>query len=95
MTGETVLTLKQAATLIGQRTGRKPSITSIWRWTTRGCKGRKLHSYLHGGIRVTTLTAVDAFFASDSTPNKSVPTAQPIAPSGHAQASAECDAAGI
>ena len=54
---ETLITLAEAAKLIPGR----PSACSIWRWRTRGVKGRKLECVKIGGRAYTSLEAIARF----------------------------------
>ena len=62
-----VLSLSQAATLIGNYLGRKPSISTCWRWTLKGVRGSKLESIRIGGKTYTTETAIRTFITTLST----------------------------
>ena len=67
-----VLTLSQAAALIGNYLGRKPSISTCWRWTLKGVRGSKLESIRVGGKVYTTEPAIRTFITTLSTDTKSV-----------------------
>ena len=67
-----VLTLSQAAALIGNYLGRKPSISTCWRWTLKGVRGSKLESIRVGGKVYTTEPAIRTFITTLSTNMKSV-----------------------
>ena len=60
---ETLLSLSQAAREIPSRTGRGVSVSTVWRWTLRGCKGVRLESIVCGAIRYTSREALHRFFA--------------------------------
>ena len=62
-----VLTLSQAAALIGNYLGRKPSISTCWRWTLKGVRGSKLESIRVGGKVYTTEPAIRTFITTLST----------------------------
>ena len=49
-------TLTEAA----RREGKGPS--TVWRWALKGCRGVKLETFLHGGVRCTTDPALRRFF---------------------------------
>ena len=67
-----VLSLSQAAALIGNYLGRKPSISTCWRWTLKGVRGSKLESIRIGGKTYTTETAIRTFITTLSTDMESV-----------------------
>jgi hypothetical protein len=54
---EKLLTLPQAAALFPDR----PSVATLWRWRTKGCKGRKLESVSIGGKVYTSNEAIQRF----------------------------------
>ena len=69
---ETVLTLPEAAAVIPTQNGKKPSVSTIWRWCRKGLRGVQLE-YLRCGRRIlTSREALDRFFlalaASDERP---------------------------
>lgn len=54
---ESLLTLPQAAALLPDR----PSVATLWRWRTKGCRGRKLESISLGGKVYTSSEAIQRF----------------------------------
>ena len=87
-----ILTLRQAAALIGHYTGWRPSVSTCWRWALKGVRGSKLAAVRIGGKVYTTEPAVISFIATLSTDMKSVKpevteTACPPQDSSHATAS--------
>ncbi len=67
-----ILTLRQAAVLIGHYTGWKPSVSTCWRWALKGVRGSKLPAVRIGGKVYTTEFAVTSFLVTLSTDMKSV-----------------------
>lgn len=62
---ESPLTLARARGLPALcRDGRRPAIQTMFRWTTRGCRGVILESIQVGGSRCTTVEAVMRFIAA-------------------------------
>ena len=60
---EELLSLPVAAkSLPARRAGKKPHVSCLYRWTTRGCKGIVLESLQCGGTRVTSKEALARFF---------------------------------
>ena len=56
------ITLKQATRLAQlQRDGRPVHIATLHRWWLRGVRGVRLRTWLVGGVRVTTESAVEEF----------------------------------
>ena len=60
------LTLSQAAALIGSFTGRKPSVSTCWRWMDKGVRGVKLDSVRIGNTLYTTDHAIRTFVTTQS-----------------------------
>ena len=61
---EDLLTLRQAAQLIPSRSGRPIDVSSIWRWTLRGIKGKRLESVSLGGQKYTSRQALARFVSA-------------------------------
>ena len=57
VTSETLITLPEAAALLPGR----PSITTLWRWRTKGVRGRVLESVNIGGKVYTSEEALQRF----------------------------------
>ncbi len=75
--------LKDAISLAeaARRVPRNPHVGTIWRWSTQGCRGIKLRTWLAGGIRVTTPAAVEEFLqelnsSADASPSEARRLAQ-------------------
>jgi hypothetical protein len=70
---ERPLTLSQAAVHIGKSTnGKKPHISTLYRWCTKGCKGVKLDSTAIGGKRYVTVSAIERFIEASNATASSV-----------------------
>jgi hypothetical protein len=70
------LSLPDAADYLGKLTGRKPHVSTLWRWCLRGCKGVRLDSLCIGGKRFVTATAIERFIEA-STASRAAPPEQP------------------
>lgn len=57
ISSERLLTLSQAAALLPGR----PSIATLWRWRTKGVRGRRLESLVCGGKVFTSAEAIQRF----------------------------------
>jgi len=55
------LTPSQAAARFGEITGRRPHVSSVIRWVTRGVRGRRLPAIRQGGVWLVATTDVDRF----------------------------------
>lgn len=59
---ETPITLAQAAaSLPRRRGGRRTHVATLYRWSTRGCRGVVLETVQVGGTRCTTQEALQRF----------------------------------
>ena len=77
---ESLLSLTEAAKLLPRRrSGKRPHVSCLYRWTTSGCKGVILESIQIGGTRCTSKEALGRFFegltyaegsGSDRTPDR-------------------------
>jgi hypothetical protein len=64
---ERPISLPEAAARIGKLTGgKKPNLSTIWRWCLKGCKGVKLDSICIGGKRYVTVSAIERFIEARS-----------------------------
>ena len=63
LTAETVISLKEVCRLVPGRTGRGIALTTVFRWAFRGCRGKKLGTFLIGGTRFTTIRNLNLFIA--------------------------------
>jgi hypothetical protein len=61
---ESPLTLKEVADYLPMRRGRKIHYSTIFRWATKGTRGRILETTLVGGIRYTTIEALERFLGN-------------------------------
>ncbi|MEX1230833.1 MAG: DUF1580 domain-containing protein [Planctomycetaceae bacterium] len=58
--------LRPVTVIAKERTGRRPSPGTVWRWRLKGCRGAKLESVLVNGCWCTTVAAF-ARFVRDQT----------------------------
>jgi hypothetical protein len=59
--GREVITLTEAADLIGRNYGHKPSVATVWRWARKGLHGHRLATIRVGRLYRTTIAAVHDF----------------------------------
>ena len=62
---EEVVSLTEAAKskhLPRRRKGKRPHPATLFRWSTRGCRGVKLETIQCGGTRCTSVEALQRFF---------------------------------
>src|SRR3954447_7108193 len=75
---ETVLSLAEAAEgLPRRRRGRKTHVSTLYRWTTAGCRGVRLETIQVGATRCTSREALQRFFERLSSGGQ--PGSHPIA----------------
>ncbi len=59
-----IITLTEAAKRLPKlRTGRRVHPSTLWRWASRGLRGRKLETIRLGGRMCTSVNALNRFFA--------------------------------
>ena len=61
---ETVISLSQAAkhsTLPRRRAGKRPHVSTLYRWSRHGCRGVVLETIQFGGTLCTSLEAIQRF----------------------------------
>jgi hypothetical protein len=66
---EQLLSLRDAARLLpARRCGKRPHVSCLYRWTTRGCRGVVLEFANVGGTRCTSREALQRFVQRLSSP---------------------------
>ena len=79
-TSESLLSLTQATKgLPRRRRGKKPHISTLYRWSTAGCRGVVLETVQIGGTRCTSKEALGRFFRK-LTQNSGLESGQPETP---------------
>ena len=86
---ESSLTLKEVADYLPMRRGRKIHYSTIFRWATKGTRGRVLETTLVGGIRYTTIEALERFLGN------AVPTPTSFAAASQAEIERALDQVGL
>lgn len=61
---EHAIPLAEVPKYVPKRKGRKVHYSTVYRWVTKGARGRILESVMVGGIRYTTVEAVARFLDS-------------------------------
>lgn len=61
---ERLLPLNEAAEYLPRRSGKKVHYSTLYRWATKGARGRKLETVLVGGVRYTSLEALERFITA-------------------------------
>ena len=61
---EQAITLAEVPNHVPKRNGKKVHYSTVYRWTKKGSRGRVLESVLVGGVRFTTVEAVNRFLNS-------------------------------
>jgi hypothetical protein len=84
---ENIITIGQATRLVPSRTGKRLHISTIHRWIAVGVRGVRLESIMVGGVRMTSVEALQRF--SDRLSGNPRPDAVPApASNGHQRAEA-------
>ena len=76
------LSLTDAVFLV---TGRRPNLSTSWRWSTKGCRGIRLETVIVGGKRLTTLEMVRAFIRATTDARNATYETQFVAPTSQRQ----------
>jgi len=93
-TGEKLLSMSEARKVIADKTGRRVSLPTIWRWAMHGIRGVRLAHARVGRELRTSEGALDRFYAELAMAySTGQATADPVFSSAHAQAEAELNAA--
>lgn len=71
---ERPISLTDACKYLGDITGKRPAVTTVWRWCLKGCRGVRLESVCIGGRRYVTIPAIERFIHRSNQP------AEPAAP---------------
>ncbi|QDS99284.1 DUF1580 domain-containing protein [Adhaeretor mobilis] len=61
---EPLFPLKNAADYLPRRGGKKTHYSTLYRWATKGTRGRILESTMVGGVRYTSIAALERFMAA-------------------------------
>ena len=61
---ESPISFADVPSILPRRNGKKVHPSTVYRWATKGARGRVLESMLIGGIRFTTVTALNRFFGA-------------------------------
>ncbi len=60
---ERAITLSEVPKYLPKRAGKKVHYSTVYRWVTKGSRGKVLDSVMVGGIRYTTIEAVHRFLS--------------------------------
>ena len=66
--GDSLIPLCEAPNFLPKRRGKKVHYSTVYRWATKGARGRILRSELVGGVRYTSLESLREFFTGISAP---------------------------
>ena len=86
---QTAIPLSRVPDKVKELAGFKPNRSTVFRWKTRGCNGRKLETFKAGGRVCTTIEALLEFFGDGE---RELPVAETTKPN---QVDAYLDAEGI
>jgi Protein of unknown function (DUF1580) len=76
---ETAITLAEVAQHLPKRKGRKVHYSTIFRWASKGVRGRTLETLLVGGVRFTTMEALGRFLDRPISNSANVSTLEGLA----------------
>ncbi len=89
LTNEKAIPLSEVPRHVPRRRGKKVHYSTVYRWATKGARGRVLDFVMVGGIRYTTLEAIERFLRTGIDRSTSLP------PNELAAVQAALDAAGL
>ena len=61
MLQENLVTFSQASAILPRIGGKRPHVSTIWRWARKGCRGVKLETVRLGGRFLTSIEALERF----------------------------------
>jgi hypothetical protein len=61
---EQLISLKEAPKHLPKRNGKRTHYSTVFRWATKGARGRRLESVFIGGVRYTSIEALNRFAAT-------------------------------
>ena len=61
---ENAITLREVPKYLPKRNAKKVHYSTVFRWVSKGARGRILESALIGGVRYTTVEAVERFLSA-------------------------------
>lgn len=67
-----LIPLKEAPNYLPKRSGKKVHYSTLYRWATKGARGRTLETVMVGGVRFTSIEAIERFIGD--------PAVQPSTP---------------
>ena len=72
---ESAIPFSEVPNLIPRRRGKKVHYSTVYRWATKGVRGRVLPSRLVGGIRYTTVAELNQFLEASRQTSEDAQTA--------------------
>lgn len=67
LNGEQLVALPEVPSFLPTRHGKKLHISTVHRWVLKGARGKVLESTLLGGVRYTSLEALERFLGTSTT----------------------------
>lgn len=64
LNNEQAIPITDVSNYVPVRQGKRVHYSTIYRWMTKGVRGRKLESFMVGGMRFTTVEAISLFLNS-------------------------------
>ncbi|MEM9353572.1 MAG: DUF1580 domain-containing protein [Planctomycetota bacterium] len=77
-TGNDLVALRDVPAILPRRRGKKTHYSTVYRWVTKGARGKKLESRLVGGVRYTTRVALQRFLQDDPCSSDQRPVAEQL-----------------
>lgn len=79
---EEIFSLSEAAARLRPLNGKRPHVSTLWRWARKGCRGTRLEYVRVGSKIATSMEAVHRFFLAQAAADSALestppPTQQP------------------
>lgn len=70
LTKEQAIPISEVPQYVPKRRGKKVHYSTVYRWATKGSRGRILETSFSGGLRYTSIEAVKRFLNAESPPRQ-------------------------
>ena len=77
---EEIFSLSEAAGKLPRINGRRPHVSTLWRWCRKGCRGTRLEYVRVGSKIATSMEAVHRFFLAQAAADSALESTPPPTP---------------
>lgn len=75
---ENPLTFSEVSKWLPKRNGKKVHYSTVYRWATKGVRGRVLETIRVGGVRYTSVQALERFLSAPTPTETAEPVSAPL-----------------